>query len=410
MGRRGTLFRENIAMALRNLGAAKMRSSLTILGIVIGVATIIAMVGVISGLGKSIRSQIDSLGTGILYLSKYESGFQTNHERDERRKDFTRDDALAIARLCPSVQRTSAEIKRPGFAELGGKKTSVLGVFGGTETFAETGGWELREGRFLTGYDDSHRADVCVIGAGPAELLFPVGSPLGQWIRVEGRQLQVIGVFEKKGRFLGQSLDDIAVMPLSVAEELYGMRDKVTYIVIQPFGPEYVDEATDEVIELCRRRRGIAAEQENDFDLTSQENLLDLYNQITGVFFLITLIISSIGLLVGGIGVMNMMLVTVRERTREIGIRIAVGARRGDVLGQFLWEAISLSLVGGVLGMLLGYGLAGIVRLASGIPIAVTWPGVLTAIFLSLGVGVFFGIFPAYRASRLDPIDALRYE
>lgn len=410
MGRRRTLFRENVIMAFGTLRAAKLRSFLTILGIVIGVATIIAMVGVISGLGRSIRSQIDSLGTGILYLSKYESGFQTDQREAAKRKDFTREDALAIARLCPSVQRTSPEIKRPGFAEYRGTRTSLLGVFGGTEAYAAASGWEIARGRFLTDHDDRSRSDVCVIGEGPAEVLFPGSSPLGEWIRVEGRQLQVIGVFEKKGSFLGRSLDDILVTPLSVAAELYGLRDEVDYIVIQPFGPDYVDDATDEVVELARRMRGVPVGAENDFDLTSQENLLDLYNQITGAFFLITLLISSIGLLVGGIGVMNMMLVTVKERTREIGVRIALGARRGDVLGQFLCEAVTLSLVGGILGMLLGYGLAGIVRVAAGIPIAVTWPGILTAVFLSLGVGVFFGIFPAYRASRLDPIDALRYE
>ena len=410
MGRRRTLLRANVGMALGTLRAAKLRSSLTILGIIIGVATIIAMVGVISGLGRSIRGQIDSLGTGILYLSKYDSGFQTDQDEAEKRADFTREDALAIARLCPSVRRTSPEIKRPGFAEYRGTRTSVLGIFGGTEAFAAVAGWEMAQGRFLTDHDDRGRADVCVIGAGPAEVLFPTGSPLGQWIRVGGRQLQVIGVFEKKGSFLGSSLDDVVVTPLSVAADLYGRRDGIDYIVIQPWGPEYVDDAIDEVTELARRSRGLPVEAENDFSITSQENLLDLYNQITGVFFLITLIISSIGLLVGGIGVMNMMLVTVRERTREIGVRLALGARRGDVLGQFLWEAITLSLVGGILGMLLGYGLAGVVELASGIPVAVTWPGILTAIFLSLGVGVFFGIFPAYRASRLDPIEALRYE
>lgn len=397
-------------MALGTLLGAKLRSALTILGIVIGVASIIAMVGVISGLGRSVRSQIDSLGTGILYLSKYDSGIQTDQSEAEKRADFVQEDAEAIARLCPSVQRTSPEIKRPGFAERGSLRTSVLAIFGGTEEFAAVGGWEMAEGRFLTAYDDRGRADVCVLGAGPAEVLFPEGTPLGQSVRVEGRQLQVIGVTAKKGSFLGQSLDDMVVVPLSIAAEIYGQRDEVDYIVIQPWGPEYVVEATDEVVELCRRRRGVPAAAENDFGITSQENLLELYHQITGAFFLITLVISSIGLLVGGIGVMNMMLVTVRERTREIGIRVALGARRSDVLGQFLWEAITLSLSGGILGMLLGYGLALLVRVASGIPVAVTWTGVAAALVLSLGVGVFFGIVPAYRASRLDPIDALRYE
>lgn len=407
--RETALLRENGKLALTALWQSKLRTSLTLLGIVIGVATVIAMVSILSGLGQSVRDQIASLGSGILYVSKYEAGFHSSDE-ERNRKDLTASDAEAIAALCPSVESVSPEINRPVYASAFGRRTSLLTFYGVNSDFPRVNEWEVSEGRFLTEHDVRHRAAVCVLGSKPAEVLFPHGGSLGQWVNVDGKSLQVIGVLAEKGNFLGQSMDDLVAAPLPVVAQKYGYGESVDYITVRPYGPQYTEAAREEMVELLRRLRGVRADQPNDFGITSQENLLELYHRITGAVYLLTLVISSIGLLVGGIGVMNMMLVSVKERTREIGLRAALGARRRDILGQFLIEAVALTGTGGIIGMAIGFALAGIVRLTAGVQMAVTPLGIGVALLLSIGVGIFFGIYPAHRASRLDPIEALRHE
>lgn len=407
--RETALLRENVKLALTALWQSKLRTSLTLLGIVIGVATVIAMVSILSGLGQSVRNQIASLGSGILYVSKFEAGFHSSAE-ERNRKDLEVSDAEAIAQLCPSVESVSPEINRPVYASAFGRRTSLINLNGVTEEFPRVNEWEIGEGRFLTEHDVRHRSAVCVLGVKPAEVLFPHGGALGQWVDVDGKSLQVIGVLQEKGNFLGQSMDDLVVAPLPVVAQKYGYGETVDYITVRPVSPERTEAAREEMVELLRRLRGVRADQPNDFGITSQENLLELYHRITGAVYLLTLVISSIGLLVGGIGVMNMMLVSVKERTREIGLRAALGARRRDILGQFLIEAVALTGTGGVIGMAIGFALAGIVRLTAGVQMAVTPLGIGVALLLSVGVGVFFGIYPAHRASRLDPIEALRHE
>jgi putative ABC transport system permease protein len=407
--RERALLRENVKLALTALWQSKLRTSLTLLGIVIGVATVIAMVSILSGLGQSVRNQIASLGSGILYVSKYEAGFHSSDE-ERNRKDLEVSDAEAIAELCPSVESVSPEINRPVYASAFGRRTSLINLNGVTEDFARVNEWEIAEGRFLTEHDVRHRSAVCVLGTKPAEVLFPQGGSLGQWVDVDGKSLQVIGVLAEKGNFLGQSMDDLVVAPLPVAAQKYGYGKSVDYITVRPVSPDHTEAAREEMIELLRRLRGVRADRPNDFGITSQENLLELYHRITGAVYLLTLVISSIGLLVGGIGVMNMMLVSVKERTREIGLRAALGARRRDILGQFLIEAVALTGTGGIIGMAIGFALAGIVRLTAGVQMAVTPLGIGVALLLSVGVGIFFGIYPAHRASRLDPIEALRHE
>jgi putative ABC transport system permease protein len=404
---RASLFRENVRMALQAILSTKLRSFLTVLGIVIGVGTVIAMTSLISGLGRSIRGQIASLGSGVLYVTKQDSGFESGSREERNRKDLRLSDAEAIATLCPSVLAVSPEIKRMTHASVAGHQTSLLTLLGATEDFARVNDWEPAVGRFLGRDDLRHRADVCVLGAGPADILFPYGDPVGQRIEVDGRVCLVIGVLEEKGKFLGRSMDDLVLLPLSV---LAGRGGAVDYITVRPVTPDKADEARDEITELLRRRRGVRADQPDDFGITSQANLLELYHRLTGAFFLITLVISSIGLLVGGIGVMNMMLIAVKERTREIGVRAALGARRRDLLGQFLTETITLTFLGGVLGAVLGFALAAGVGLRFGIPMAVTPAALLLVVGLSAGVGLFSGMYPAWRASRLDPIEALRHE
>lgn len=406
-----SLVSENVRMAFESLLSTKLRTFLTLLGILIGVGTVVAMVTIITGLGQSMRRQIAGLGSGVLYVSKWEAGVQINGEGRRRpRRDLLGEDAEAVLEFCPSVASVSAEIQFPAYAASAGVRTSLLGLQGVTEWFSDANSWDAISGRTFTRDEVRHRAPVCVLGSSPAELLFPHGGELGQWIDVDGRRLQIIGVLESRGRFLGQNQDDVVLVPLPLVAAWRGAGRAVDYFVIRPALPEQTDAARDEITELLRRRRGVRSNQPNDFGITSQENLLELYHQVTGAFFLVTVVISSIGLLVGGIGVMNMMLISVRERTREIGIRAAIGARRSDILGQFLTEAIAVTLVGGVLGLGLGYLLALGIHLAFKVPMGFSVGGTVSALVVSGSIGLFFGLYPAWRASRLDPIEALRFE
>ncbi len=408
---RTSLLRENVQMALEALLSTKMRSMLTLLGLMIGVGAVIAMMAVIAGLNGSVKKQIASLGSGVLYVSKHEAGVHFGDDRPRRqRKDLTIADAAAIAEFCPSAAGVSPEIQNMGYLRAGGVKSSALAIVGATSGFAEANGWEPEVGRFFTDDEGKHRSPVAVLGAGPAGVLFPAGGAVGQWINYDGHRFLVVGVLKAKGKFLGQNQDDFAVFPLTLLARQWNYGQTVDYMVVRPRGPQSVESLRDEITELLRRRRGVRADQPDDFGITSQAELLDLYKRITGVFFLVTVLLSSIGLLVGGIGVMNMMLVSVRERTREIGVRAALGARRRDILGQFLTEAVTLTIVGGTLGIALGYTLAGLVSVLFHAPLAVSPGAIALALGISGGIGIFFGWYPAYRASQLDPVEALRFE
>jgi putative ABC transport system permease protein len=408
---RTSLVRENVRMALEALVSTKMRSMLTLLGLMIGVGAVIAMMAVIAGVNGTVKKQIASLGSGVLYVSKYEAGVHFGDDRPRKaRKDLTAEDAAAIAEFCPSAAGVSPEIQDMGYLKSGGVKSSVLKLVGATGAFAEANGWEPEFGRLFTDDEVKRRVPVCVLGADPANLLFPSGGAVGQWIDYDGHRFLVVGVFRAKGKFLGQNQDDFAIFPLPLLARQWNYGRTVDYLVVRPRGPQSVEPLRDEITELLRRRRGVRADQPNDFGITSQAELMDMFKKLTGVFFLVTILLSSIGLLVGGIGVMNMMLVSVRERTREIGVRAALGARRRDILGQFLIEAVTLTVVGGTLGIALGYSLAGLITLLFHAPMAVSPGAIALALGISGGIGVFFGWYPAYRASKLDPVEALRFE
>lgn len=397
-------------MALDSLLATKLRSFLTLLGLMIGIGSVIGMLSVVQGLNRSMSRQIASLGSGVLYISKHEAGVRMGDTPRRVRKDLTLEDARAVEELCPSVSTVSAEIQDAGFLAAAGVKSSLLTLSGVEAGYTEVNDWEIATGRFLTADEIRRAVRVCVLGHAPAEILFPHGGAVGQWVSLEGQRFLVIGVLEPKGKFLGRNMDDLALLPLTVLGRMRNYGRSIDFMVARPTSPELAARARDEITELLRRRRGVRADQPDDFGITSQEQLLDLYRNLTGVFYLVTILLSSIGLLVGGIGVMNMMLVSVRERTREIGVRAALGARRRDILGQFLTEAVTLTLVGGVLGIGLGFALGGGISAAIKVPLAVTPGAIGLALGISAAVGIFFGWYPAFRASRLDPVEALRYE
>jgi putative ABC transport system permease protein len=401
---------ENIRMALTTLWTQKLRSGLTLLGIIIGVATVIAMVSMVQGANRSMARQIGSLGSGVLYISKHEAGIHIGQRDRKPRKDITIDDAEAIGRSCPAVAFASPQISDQRRVAFGRSETKTIEITGAGEEFFGANNWEVDRGRPLTDEDVRHRAAVCVVGASVAEELFPIGGEIGSRIRVGSQEYRVIGVLGRKGKFLGQDQDQHVIVPISRLARTLGYGSTIDYIVAAAESPALAEAAREQIEELLRRRRGVRANEENNFGITSQENLLQLYNQITQGFYLVMVLISSIGLMVGGIGVMNMMLVSVKERTREIGLRMALGCRRRDLLGQFLVEASVLTGAGGVIGILLGQGFALLLSLFLPVPSAVSLPWVLIAVLVSASIGLFFGMYPAWRASRLDPVEALRYE
>ncbi|MBU1701185.1 MAG: ABC transporter permease [Candidatus Eisenbacteria bacterium] len=407
---RALLLNDSLQEAILVLWGQKLRSILTLLGIMIGVGSVVGMVSIISGLNQSMSRQIASLGTGVLYVSKYEAQVQIGPSRRERRPDLTVDEARAIRQQAPAVAWISAQIERQETVEYRGVSTRTLGITAATEAFLPCNGYEVAEGRFISPADVAGRERVVVLGAGVKKILFPWGGGLGSWVRIGGQSYQVIGFLEGKGSFLGSSLDDLAVVPLPFFVEKTRYGESVDYFVVRPTRPEDADEARDQVSGVLRRLRGLRPNDPDNFGITSQARLLELYRQITSGFYMAMILISAIGLLVGGIGVMNMMLVAVGERTREIGLRRAIGARARDIMSQFLIEAAALTLLGGLAGIILGLLLAAGVHLGTHLPFACPLWVVVVSLSVSTGVGFVFGLYPAYRASRLNPIDALHYE
>jgi len=411
------ILREIVGMAFDSLRAHKLRSFLTLLGIVIGVMTVIGMVSVIQGLSRSFLSELESIGSDIIIVEKFEPGIETGHlsESERQRKDLTFEDALAIQEECSYVRAVVASIVVDVFEEIPikyrNKRSRDALILGMNEKQPEVLSVYLPErGRFFTESDVTHRTKVCVLGYELAENLFPHENPLGKEIRIGPEKFTVIGILKKRGSFFGQSQDNFVGIPITTLMKNYPYDLSQLQFVATPIKHEYLDLAIEQIINLLRIRRKVPFGEPNDFAVYTQDTIIDLYNQLTGAAYLVMIVISSIGLLVGGIGVMNIMLVSVKERTQEIGIRKAIGARSADILKQFLIEAVFLTGIGGILGILVGSGIALLVKAATPLPASVTLWSVFLGLFVSVSVGIFFGIFPAQKAAKLDPIVSLRYE
>lgn len=412
-------FIENFRMAFSTLRNNLLRSLLTIVGVVIGVITVMLISSMISGINVAVEKQIESFGTNSIFLYKYNVGIQIGRRsREERmRKPLTLEDANAIREL-PTMETAvpflDVSSNRWGQKILvkgkNGKQSSSVRLQGTTPDIEKTTTEVLLEGRWFTQGENETKSDVALIGQQVVESYFPNGSPLGEKIEIGGREFRVIGVLEKKENLFGgdgsNSSSNVIYMPMGSAFRIKPNSDDLFILAVAKNG--FLDEAKDEVQDLLRVRRQVPFGDPDNFSMETAASIIDQFKAITGGVFIAMVVISSVGLLIGGIGVMNIMLVSVTERTREIGIRKAIGAKRSDILLQFLVEAMTLTGFGGVVGLAIGWALTFLISLVfpSYVPL---WAPIL-GFFASVGIGLVFGIFPAWKAARLDPIESLRYE
>ena len=416
---RHRLVRENLMLALDTLRTHKFRSFLTVLGVLIGTTTVIAVTSLIAGLDRQLVDVAEQFGTHTLWVFKLQVGAPHALTREERlRKPLSYEDAIAIREQVHSAEAVSFELFRemgdfglpPVTARYRGKDMPDALFVGVTANHLQLLNATVDVGRFFTDVEDQHRRDVAVIGNGVRERFFEHADPIGKTILVDGHSLEVVGTLTKFKSFLGDDQNDKAIMmPYYSFKKLYPEAKDHFICVLAREGK--MDEAKDEVSGLLRRRRHLKASDEDNFGIASADSVITQFRQVISTVALVMVVISSIGLLVGGIGVMNIMLVSVTERTREIGVRKAVGARRRDIIWQFLLEAMTLTGLGGVIGILIGWLISATIRaLVPSLPSTVPLWAVVTGFSVAVSVGLIFGIWPAVKAARLDPIAALRYE
>jgi len=434
-GVRAGLLSEIVAMSWQTLLTSKMRSALTVLGVVIGITSIVGMTSLIRGFDQSLRDSISQLGPNTLMVQKWGAlSFASGKSFLEvaRRPNLTMEDARAIERDCPSVALVDVWLGVSGQNSRSriyykNERTRQVAVFGATENWSAVNFAKVEAGRVFTSAEVEHRAQVIVLGNMPWEALFPAVDPIGKQVRVGSMQYTVIGVLGKRpspGNF-ASGVDDFVLIPYGAHEKQFGKVLKGSAkISASSFNPAVFrtamiavvpregmrDQAMQEVESILRIRHNLRLDQPNDFDLATQDAVLKVWDQISQATFLGLVVISSIALMVGGIGVMAIMMISVTERTREIGVRKALGARRREILWQFLVEAVFLTSAGGLLGILFGSSIGLGVHALSGFPVSLPWWSFALGIGFSASVGIFFGLFPAIKASRMDPIEALRYE
>ena len=407
-------FLEAIRIALRSLWANKLRSVLTLLGVVIGVAAVIAVVTFVNGINGYVGEKIFNLGADVFIMFKVSPAVTNidHYLEAQKRKDLTMDDYRAVRDGCAHCLYVGAYARNlNGHVKYGEESLTDTQVQGMTPSVAITQDIDLDSGRMLGESDLENNSPVAVVGTDIVETLMPGVDPIGKEIRADGWIYRVIGVGKKKGKTLGQSLDNYVLIPMTSWLKQYGSYNTNMRISAKAAGTgALLDTAKDEARVVLRSRRHVAPDQPDDFDVETNSSLLSIWSNLTGTFFIAMIGIAAISMVVGGIVIMNIMLVSVTERTREVGIRKAMGARRSDVLLQFLIEAVTLSITGGVLGVLLGIAVAKGITFAVGMPSVIKLWAVAAGLAIAASVGVFFGVYPARRAARLDPIAALRFE
>jgi ABC-type antimicrobial peptide transport system permease subunit len=409
---------ENLWMALGTLRANKLRSFLTVFGVIIGVITVMLIASIIAGVDTAVTREVESFGTRSMYISKFNPGIHVGRlSREERmRKPLTYDDAIALSKLptvevaVPFLEITNNFFGQKILVSGGGKTSASVALQGTLPDFEKAGTQVISEGRFFTQVENDTNQNVCVIGSKVADDFFRFQSPVDDTIKIGAEEFRVVGVLQKRDQFLfsGGSDDqnNVVYLPYNVARKLKPNSDDVYVLAVAK--PGLMVEAMDQVTDTLRVRRQVPFGAPDNFGIETTENLIRTFHSITGGIAIAMVVISSVGLMVGGIGVMNIMLVSVTERTREIGVRKAIGARRKDIMVQFLIEAGTLTGVGGLIGLAIGWLGTLLVKLI--MPSYVPLWAPAAGFFASVGIGIIFGLWPAWKAARLDPIESLRYE
>jgi putative ABC transport system permease protein len=414
---------ENAQMALTTLRENKMRSFLTVLGVVIGITALLSVVSILVGVYGDVNAYLSDYGPETLFIFRFDPGIHTGRLTPEERarRPLSLEDAEAIEQFCPAVRAVTASVY-PRFEEEGPSRGPVTARYRNKEVSGVDYNGSLpateivfnsrpAHGRFFSEAENLHRSDVAVIGPDVAKTLYPEGEPLGKPIMVEGISYEVIGVLEpRKGQLVkDQSADRTVMVPYRTYRKHLPQDDE--NLIGAVAYPGRMSEAQDQIRGVLRRRRNVPYSKPDNFGISSAQQIADEFRQITASVALLISVVSSIGLLVGGVGVMNIMLMSVTQRTREIGVRKAIGARRRDVIWQFLTEAVVLTGAGGIIGVTLGEGISLLINLSiPSLPSAIPLWSVVLAVGVSMCVGLFFGMYPAIKAARLDPVEALRYE
>jgi putative ABC transport system permease protein len=407
--------KESAYMAFDTVRANKLRSTLTILGVSVGVVTVMFMVSIIQGLNQSFAKQIEGLGSNTIWALKFDPSFGHQPTAEEiHRKELTVEDADAIRREAPSIVSVAPFYRKIAETVRYQDKQSDTPILLGVTPYHEfTLSNYVGYGRYITDLDVEERSNVCVVGQDLVRALFPYENPLDKELKIAGHPFKVIGVMEPLGQIFGQSRDNQVYIPISTFHKYYPEMDfpeTIFAIIVRPVSRAYVKSAIDEMTDILRRRRQVPHNAPDTFGISSQDALLDIYNQLTGATYLVLTAISAVALMIGGIGVMNIMLVSVTERTKEIGLRKAVGATRSNILSQFLIEAVVLTGIGGLLGLIVGEVASLLMNKYSPLPAFVPAWAIGVGIGISAAVGIVFGLWPAWKAARLDPIESLRYE
>ncbi|UCF39576.1 MAG: ABC transporter permease [Gemmatimonadota bacterium] len=406
---------EGVGIALTSLRASKARAALTILGVAIGVMVVVVIGSMITGINRGVEDIFNQLGPRTFFVFRYFSGgINVSDGSDEmspwrRMPPLTLEEAIRIREL-PSIQRVVTEEGSSGPVEYGSTKLDDVPILGRSPEWTIVSGGDVLPGRSYTRVESEASGRVVVVNEKLASELFGHVDPIGKWIRLHGVRHQVIGVHVPPPDIFGESNRPQAIIPHKTFEKYIPYwRGWMNFLVL-PSEQVTVQAAIDDVTSVLRSMRGLRPAEENNFSVVTQDRLLDSWNQVTGMFFLVMLVLSSVGLMVGGVGVVAIMMISVTERTREIGVRKALGAKRREILWQFLVEAATLTLVGGAIGMVLGAVATEIVKAITSMPAAIPLFSVVAALAMSVFTGVVFGMYPAAKAARLDPVEALRYE